>query len=77
MDHRSLVALTTGALLLLQQLQANLLPGWRAAADPLLVLARHEAQRTAELRRLGIELAGRTPPASSRTSGARLEVTRP
>ena len=76
MDHRSLVALTTGALLLLQ-LQANLLPVWRAVADPLPVLARPEAQRTAELRRLGIELAAHTPRASSRTGGARLEVARP
>jgi hypothetical protein len=59
MDHRSLVALTAAALLLLQ-LQAYLLPGLRLAHDPLMVLARHEAQRAADLRRLGVDLAAAT-----------------
>ena len=46
MDHRSLVALIAAALLL--QLHAHLLRG-----APL----GHEAQRTADLRRMGVDLA--------------------
>lgn len=55
MDDRSLMALTA-AVLVLSQLQAYLMPGLRVTADPLVVLARHEAERTAQLRRLGIEV---------------------
>ena len=51
MDHRSLLALTAAALLLLQ-LHVHLLPR---------VLVRHEAQRTADLHRLGVDLAALAP----------------
>ena len=56
MDDRSLAALTA-AILLLLQFHFWFLPASTAVRDPLLAVARYQAERTDELRRLGIELA--------------------
>ena len=56
MDDRGLAALTA-AILLLLQFHFWFLPASTAARDPLLAGARYQAERTDELRRLGIELA--------------------
>ena len=56
MEDRGLAALTA-AILLLLQFHLWFLPASTAVRDPLLAGTRYRAERTDELRRLGIELA--------------------
>ena len=60
MDPRALAGLTAVALLLMQ-LHLYLLPGARAVLDPFSSAAQRQMERSAELRRRGIDLAALAP----------------
>jgi hypothetical protein len=71
MDPRALAGLTA-AVLLLMQLHMHLLPGARAVRDPFSAAAQRQVERSAELRRRGIDSTAThaAPLARPATAGA-------